>query len=209
MGEDRLTKTALWKAADITSSSVSHWFNGTNGADLECCFKIAPILKVNPFWLFDGRGKIDDPLPIPPGSYIDSEKANLFAGLQAAQAASAPDGDDADARLQDQQHSDMKAKLEAKIHTDPATKYLLEDLIRLMNLPASMSTDEVKERIRAVLNALAYQSGVARTPESLLRGLNRNPVSDERVAQFLPPAPTDAATAAEQTGLDSEPKKEG
>jgi len=52
-GERKLTKTALWKAAGLSSSSASHWFSGTNGMDFDVAVKIAPLLNVNPYWLFD------------------------------------------------------------------------------------------------------------------------------------------------------------
>ena len=52
-GERKLTKTALWKAAGLSSSSASHWFAGTNGMDFDVAVKIAPLLNVNPYWLFD------------------------------------------------------------------------------------------------------------------------------------------------------------
>lgn len=55
-GEPRLTKTDLWKAADVTSASATFWFNGDNGADLDTCMKIAPLLQVSGQWLFDGTG---------------------------------------------------------------------------------------------------------------------------------------------------------
>lgn len=43
----------LWKAANLTSSSSSHWFNGRNDADMDTCISIAPLLNVNPTWLFN------------------------------------------------------------------------------------------------------------------------------------------------------------
>lgn len=56
MGESRLTKTDLWKAAGLTSASATFWFNGDNGADLDTCMKISPLLQVSGQWLFDGTG---------------------------------------------------------------------------------------------------------------------------------------------------------
>lgn len=53
-GEPRLKKTDLWQAAKLTSASATHWFNGDNAADLDTCLKIAPLLRVNGQWLFDG-----------------------------------------------------------------------------------------------------------------------------------------------------------
>lgn len=55
-GEARLTKTDLWRAAKVTSAAATHWFNGDNAADLDTCAKIAPLLRVNAQWLFDGTG---------------------------------------------------------------------------------------------------------------------------------------------------------
>lgn len=52
--EKRLTKTDLWRAAKLSSGAVSHWFDGSNGADLAACMKVAPLLRVNPYWLYDG-----------------------------------------------------------------------------------------------------------------------------------------------------------
>lgn len=52
-GEPALKKKDLWTAAKRSSGAVSHWFNGTNDADLDACMKVAPLLGVNPFWLFD------------------------------------------------------------------------------------------------------------------------------------------------------------
>jgi phage repressor protein C with HTH and peptisase S24 domain len=52
--EPRLTKTALWKTAGLSSGAASHWFDGSNGADLDTCEKIAPLMRVNARWLFDG-----------------------------------------------------------------------------------------------------------------------------------------------------------
>lgn len=59
-GEPKLTKTHLWKAAGVSSSAASHWFNGENGADLDACIKIAPLLRVNPYWLYDESKPIHD-----------------------------------------------------------------------------------------------------------------------------------------------------
>ncbi|MBV2180918.1 MAG: hypothetical protein KUL86_06735 [Castellaniella sp.] len=54
VGEPRLTKTDLWKAAKLTSAAATFWFDGTNAADLDTCMKIAPLLRVRGQWLFDG-----------------------------------------------------------------------------------------------------------------------------------------------------------
>lgn len=55
-GEPRLTKTDIWKAADASSGAATHWFSGANGMDLATCVKVAPTLKVNARWLYDGTG---------------------------------------------------------------------------------------------------------------------------------------------------------
>ncbi len=52
-GEAKLRKTDLWMAAGVSSGAASHWFDGSNGADLDICMKIAPLLRVDPHWLFD------------------------------------------------------------------------------------------------------------------------------------------------------------
>lgn len=72
---------------------------------------------------------------------------------------------------------------------DPVTQYLIDDLISLINVPADKSTTDTKARIEKVLKAIAFRSGVTFTSESVIRGLARTPVSDERVEQFIPPAP--------------------
>jgi hypothetical protein len=53
-GSPKLTKTHLWKAAKLSSAAASHWFQGSNGADLHVCRLIAPLLRCDPDWLFDG-----------------------------------------------------------------------------------------------------------------------------------------------------------
>lgn len=52
-GEKQLAKKDLWAAAGRSSGAASHWFGGGNGADMDACLKIAPLLRVNPHWLFD------------------------------------------------------------------------------------------------------------------------------------------------------------
>ncbi|CAM4270708.1 Peptidase S24/S26A/S26B/S26C domain-containing protein [Bordetella tumbae] len=60
----RLTKTDLWKAAGMTSAAATFWFDGSNGADMDTCMKIAPLMRVNAKWLFDGtKPKNIDPPP--------------------------------------------------------------------------------------------------------------------------------------------------
>lgn len=60
-GEPRLTKTDLWRAAGVTSAAATFWFKGDNAADLDTCLKIAPLLRVNHQWLFDGTGAKEPP----------------------------------------------------------------------------------------------------------------------------------------------------
>lgn len=60
----RLTKTDLWKAAGMTSAAATFWFDGSNGAGMDTCMKIAPLMRVNAKWLFDGtKPKHTAPLP--------------------------------------------------------------------------------------------------------------------------------------------------
>lgn len=56
-GEQKLTKTMVWKAAEATSGAFTQWYSGNNGAKLSTCFKIAKLLNVDPHWLFDGSGE--------------------------------------------------------------------------------------------------------------------------------------------------------
>lgn len=55
--EQPLTKTMVWKAAKASSGAFSHWYNGSNGMGLDTCYLVAPILRVNPIWLFYGTGQ--------------------------------------------------------------------------------------------------------------------------------------------------------
>lgn len=59
IGQRPLTKTAIWKRIGVSSGAVSHWFDGSNGASLHVCEKIAGLLNCNPHWLFDESKKID------------------------------------------------------------------------------------------------------------------------------------------------------
>lgn len=60
VGKKALTKTELWTAVGATSAAATHWFSGANGMDLDTCIKAAPVLNVNPFWLFDGSGDMSE-----------------------------------------------------------------------------------------------------------------------------------------------------
>jgi phage repressor protein C with HTH and peptisase S24 domain len=72
--EPRLTKTDLWKAAGASSGAATHWFNGSNGMDMATCIKVAPLLRVNAQWLYDGTapklpasdGSLAVAVPAPP-----------------------------------------------------------------------------------------------------------------------------------------------
>lgn len=55
-GEKKLTKTDLWKAAKASSGAATHWFDGSNGMDMDTCFAVASLLRVSARWLFDGTG---------------------------------------------------------------------------------------------------------------------------------------------------------
>jgi len=61
-GEDRLTKTMIWKAARATSGAFTQWYDGTSGAKLDTCYLMAPMLRVNPHWLFDESVPRDAPM---------------------------------------------------------------------------------------------------------------------------------------------------
>jgi SOS-response transcriptional repressor LexA len=52
-GEKRLFDTELWKAAGVTSGAMSQWRKGITSAKMDNCLKMAPLLRVNPWWLFD------------------------------------------------------------------------------------------------------------------------------------------------------------
>lgn len=58
-GERKITYTKVWKAASATSGAATHWFKGVNGMDLDTCIKVAPVLRCNPFWLFDESSGMD------------------------------------------------------------------------------------------------------------------------------------------------------
>lgn len=62
-GEPRLTKTMVWKAAGASSGAFTHWYGGANGMDLDTCFLVAPLLRVSPTWLFNGKGRRDTDAP--------------------------------------------------------------------------------------------------------------------------------------------------
>lgn len=78
-GEPLLTKTDLWKTAKVTSGNVTHWFNGSTGAALDKCVRIAPLLRVNAHWLFDETGKRMAPGPVDSGDTLEIER--LDAGF--------------------------------------------------------------------------------------------------------------------------------
>jgi hypothetical protein len=60
-GEPKLTKTMVWKAAKASSGAFTQWYDGTTGAKLDTCFLIAPILRVDPHWLFDESNQKKQP----------------------------------------------------------------------------------------------------------------------------------------------------
>lgn len=71
-GTPRLTKTELWKAAGATSAAATHWFNGSNGMDLDTCVRVAPLLNVDPYWLFDeSKPMARNSTPSEPGNISD------------------------------------------------------------------------------------------------------------------------------------------
>jgi hypothetical protein len=54
-GEPKLTKTMVWKAAGATSGAYTQWADGSTSMTLDRCFLVAPLLRVNPHWLFSGK----------------------------------------------------------------------------------------------------------------------------------------------------------
>jgi len=63
-GEPKLTKTMIWAAAGATSGAFAGWYSGTSVMTLDKCFRVAPILRVNPHWLFDeSKKKTEGVLP--------------------------------------------------------------------------------------------------------------------------------------------------
>ena len=90
-GHPPLTKTDLWKAAGLSSGAVSHWFSGGNDADLSSCIKIAPLLRCDPWWLYDESGPApgattSDPTPLKPSIHPEiSAIVDLLNGMCPAQ----------------------------------------------------------------------------------------------------------------------------
>jgi hypothetical protein len=60
-GEPRLLKKYLCKVSGSTSGAFAQWTSGASKMTLDRCFKVAPLLKVNPFWLFNESQKMDEP----------------------------------------------------------------------------------------------------------------------------------------------------
>lgn len=79
-GEPRLTKTKLWQAAGATSAATTHWFNGSNAANLDTCYAIAPLLRVNPHWLYDESAEMAAPY----GVVLETSKVADFRSILAA-----------------------------------------------------------------------------------------------------------------------------
>lgn len=87
LGQPLLTKTDLWKAAGLSSGAVSHWFRGGNDADLASCIKVAPLLRCDPWWLYDGSGPapgapVPQPTPTPSPPLLAPEIAAIVELLQ-------------------------------------------------------------------------------------------------------------------------------
>lgn len=74
-GEDQLTKTMVWKAAKASSGAFTQWYDGTTSATLDRCFLMAPILRVNPHWLFDESAPMTSGLLPSPDTQTESNKA--------------------------------------------------------------------------------------------------------------------------------------
>jgi SOS-response transcriptional repressor LexA len=51
--EPKLTDTKIWKAAGVTSGAMAGWKSGRIKMTLDKAMKVAPLLRVNPWWLFD------------------------------------------------------------------------------------------------------------------------------------------------------------
>ena len=81
-GEGRLTKTHVWKAAKATSGAFTQWYDGTTGMKLDTCYLVAPILRVNPRWLFDGTGSMrEKPDAQPGGQVVAQDRASHSINL--------------------------------------------------------------------------------------------------------------------------------
>lgn len=76
-GVPLLTKTDLWKTAKVSSGSVTHWFNGSTGAALDKCVRIAPLLRINAHWLFDETGKRKPMDPVNSGDTLEIERLDV------------------------------------------------------------------------------------------------------------------------------------
>jgi len=64
-GEPTLRKKEIWGAAGASSGAFSQWADGTVcKMSLDKCFQVAPVLRCNPFWLFNGSRKIDDAVEV-------------------------------------------------------------------------------------------------------------------------------------------------
>jgi phage repressor protein C with HTH and peptisase S24 domain len=77
--EKKLTKTEIWQTAGASSGAATHWFSGNNQMDMANCMKVAPILRVNPFWLYDESKRINDPFG--QENYLAPDKVHQQLGL--------------------------------------------------------------------------------------------------------------------------------
>jgi phage repressor protein C with HTH and peptisase S24 domain len=76
--ESKITKTAIWKACNISSGAVSQWFSGaTQKIEGENLLNTARVLGVNPDWLATGKGRMKLELnKLPPNSYQVEKKVS-------------------------------------------------------------------------------------------------------------------------------------
>lgn len=77
----KVIKTTLWKAAKTTSATCSNWFSDRQDTiHWDHALAVAPLLGVNPRWLYDGTGAkrgpdVQLPPPVRKGD-SDEEKIN-------------------------------------------------------------------------------------------------------------------------------------
>ncbi len=84
-GEPRLTKTDVWKVAGKSSGAASHWFGGSNGMDMDTCIKVAPLLKIDPGYLFDGTKPSTKALPDEAPHYAIYQVSTDYQALTAVE----------------------------------------------------------------------------------------------------------------------------
>lgn len=77
----KVIKTTLWKAAKTTSATCSNWFSDRQDTiHWDHALAVAPLLGVNPRWLYDGTGAKRGPetqLPPPSARREDSDEEKI------------------------------------------------------------------------------------------------------------------------------------